>query len=69
MKLSFKKGILLVMLGGDINNSTVRELEVLVDLISDNGFSNVLININAKIDEYGLEKINEIKNFNNVLFV
>jgi len=57
------------MLGGDINNSTVRELEVLVDLISDNGFSNVLININAKIDEYGLEKINEIKNFNNVLFV
>lgn len=68
MKISFKKGILLVILGGDINTNNVRELDPLFDLISNNGFSNVLIDINARLDDSGIKKINELKTFSNVLF-
>ena len=68
MRISFKKGILLVILGGDINTNNVRELDPLFDLISNNGFSNVLIDINARLDDSGIKKINELKTFSNVLF-
>lgn len=68
MELSFKKGILLVTLGG-IKGNNVRDLDVLVDLIKDDGFSNVLIEIKRNLKDEELKRIEKIKNFNNVLII
>ena len=68
MELSFKKGILLVTLGG-IKGNIVRDLDVLVDLIKDDGFSNVLIEIKRNLKAEELKRIEKIKNFNNVLII
>jgi len=68
MELSFKKGILLVTLGG-IKGNIVRDLDVLVDLIKDDGFSNVLIEIKRNLKDEELKRIEKIKNFNNVLII
>lgn len=66
MKLSFKKGILLVNLGGERTN---KDLDILIDLIKDDGFSNVLIQINRDIALEELENLEMIKNFKNVLII
>ena len=68
MELSFKKGILLVTLGG-IKGNIGRDLDVLVDLIKDDGFSNVLIEIKRNLKAEELKRIEKIKNFNNVLII
>ena len=54
---SFKKGILLISIGGDLVKETVNDLNSIIKLIQNNGFSNVLIETNAKYDKYGLKKI------------
>ena len=66
---SFKKGILLISIGGDLVKETVNDLKSIIKLIQNNGFSNVLIETNAKYDKYGLKKIEYLGKQKNVIIV
>lgn len=66
---SFKKGILLISIGGDLVKETVNDLNSIIKLIQNNGFSNVLIETNAKYDKYGLKKIKYLGKQKNVIIV
>lgn len=66
---SFKKGILLISIGGDLVKETISDLDNVIKLIKNNGFSNVLIESNIKYDQYGLKKIKYLEKQKNVIIV
>ncbi len=66
---SFKKGILLISIGGDLVKETISDLDDIIKLIKNNGFSNVLIESNIKYDQYGLKKIKYLEKQKNVIIV
>ncbi len=66
---SFKKGILLISIGGELIKETLSDLNNIIKLIQNNGFSNVIINIKANYDEYGYKKIKYLEKQKNVIIV
>ena len=66
---SFKKGILLISIGGDLVKETISDLDDIIKLIKNNGFSNVLIESNIKYDQYGLKKMKYLEKQKNVIIV
>ena len=66
---SFKKGILLISIGGDLVKDTVSDLDTIIKLIKNNGFSNVIIETNVKYDKNGLKKLKYLEKQKNVIIV
>ena len=56
IKTTFKKGILIISLGGELVRGTINYLDSIINLIENNGFSNVLIESKVNYDKYGYKK-------------
>ena len=46
----FKKGALIISLGGELVEGTIKDLDNIVDLFENDGFSNVIIESKVKCD-------------------
>ena len=69
IKTTFKKGILIISLGGELVRETINNLDIIIDLIENNGFSNVLIETKVNYDKYGYKKLKHLKKMKNVLII
>ena len=69
IKTTFKKGILIISLGGELVRGTINYLDIIIDLIENNGFSNVLIESKVNYDKYGYKKLKHLKKMKNVLII
>lgn len=69
IKTTFTKGTLIILLGGELKKDNIKQLDEIIELFKNNGFSNVIIDSNVKCDKKGYQKLKEIKKMNNVLFV
>lgn len=69
IKTSFKNGALIIFLGGELTQKNIKQLDKIVELFKDNGFSNVIIDSKVKCDQVGHLKLKKIKKMNNVLFI
>lgn len=69
IKTIFKKGALIISLGGELVEGTIKDLDNIVDLFENDGFSNVIIESRVKCDEKGIKRLEQIKKMNNVIFI
>lgn len=69
VKTTFKKGTLIITLGGELKKHNLNQLENIIKLFENGGFSNVIIDSKVKCDKRGYQKLKKIKKMNNVLFV
>lgn len=69
IKTTFKKGTLIITLGGELKSNNIKQLDSIIKLFENGGFSNVIIESKVKCDKRGYKKLKEIKKMNNVLFV
>lgn len=65
----FKKGALIITLGGDLVKNTVSDLNNIVDLFKNDGFSCVIIKSSVRCDCIGYKKLKKLKRMNNVIFI
>ena len=47
----------------------IKDLDNIVDLFENDGFSNVIIESKVKCDEKGIKRLEQIKKMNNVIFI
>lgn len=69
IKTSFEKGTLFITLGGELRENNINQLEKIIKLFENNGFSNVIIESKVRCDKIGLKKLKKIKKMTNVVFL
>lgn len=61
IKTTFKKGTLIITLGGELKSNNIKQLDSIIKLFENGGFSNVIIESKVKCDKRGYKKLKENK--------